>query len=111
MGPLSAEAGQGIRTKGQCFGRTWNKRAGNVVSVSKLSFSRPYSHERGILKTIDKTFQAKVRVKYWDGDIKKKQKKMTADVAHSCVVLVSSVPGDSSTSLDNSVVPMFDHSQ
>lgn len=38
MGPLSAEVGQGIRTKGQRVSRMQNKRAGNAVSVHTLLF-------------------------------------------------------------------------
>lgn len=83
MGPLSAEVGQQIRTKGHGVDRTWNKRAGHVLSVSKLCLSRLYRREKGILKTINKTFRVGVTLKCWHGDVKKKQNGTTADVAYS----------------------------
>jgi len=74
MGPLSAEAGQGVRTKGQWVSRKQNKRAGNVVGVSPLCPSRLYCHEKGTLKTVNKTYWTRARLKFWVGDTKKKQK-------------------------------------
>lgn len=85
MGPPSAEVGQRIRTKGHGVGRMWNKRAGNVFSVSKLCLSRLYHHEKGILKTTNKTFRVRVRLKFWHGNVKKKQNGMTDDVPYSSV--------------------------
>lgn len=81
MGPLSAEEALGIRTKGQQIGGAQNKRAGNVVSVSTLCYSRLYCHEQGTIKTINKAHWARERLKFWDGGGKKKQKWMPADVA------------------------------
>lgn len=83
MGPLSVEVGQGIRTKGQWVGRMQKKRAGNVVSVSTLCHSRLYCHEKGILKTINKTYWARARLKFWDGDGKKKQKGVVLGKKHT----------------------------
>lgn len=85
MGPLSAEETLGIRTKGQQVGGVQNKRAGNVVSVSTLCCSRLYCHEKGIMKTINKAYWARERLKFWDGGGKKKQKGMPADVADSSI--------------------------
>lgn len=74
MGPLSAEVGQGIRTKGQWVGRMQNKRARNIVSIGTLCRSRLYCHEKGILKTINKTHWARARLKFWDEDVKKRKR-------------------------------------
>lgn len=81
MRPLSAEEAPGIRIKAQQVGGAHNKRAGNVVSVSTLCCSRLYCHEKGIMKTINKAYWARERLKFWDGGGKKKQKGMPADVA------------------------------
>lgn len=84
MGPLFAEVGQGIKTKGQWVSRMQHKRAGHVVGVSRLCRSRPYCHEKGIfiVFTINKTYWARARLKLWDGDGKKKQKGMPIDAAY-----------------------------
>lgn len=85
MGPLVAEEAKGIRTKGQQVGGVQNKRAGNAVSVSTLCCSRLYCHEKGIMKTINKAYWARERLKFWDGGGKKKQKGMPADVADGSI--------------------------
>lgn len=84
MGPLSTEEALGIRTKGQQVGEAQNKRAGNV-SVSTLCCSRLYCHEQGIMKTINKAYWVRERLKFWDGGGKKKQKVMPVDVADGSV--------------------------
>lgn len=85
MQPLSAEEALGIRTKGQQVGGAQNKRAGNVVSVSTLCCSRLYCREQRTMKTINKAFWARERLKFWDGGGKKKQKGMPADVADGSI--------------------------